>query len=795
MLIDQASAVGAAPSRALATPVTTPTISAPPDVVVGEATGHVTLPVTLSTASLTTVSVKYATASVTASTANSSCSNSRDFVGATGTLNFAPGETTKVVRVDLFDCQQSATYGFRSFTFNLATPKNATIARASGRIDITGDAFGPPTVAPGLYARSAIVDTDVGTVDVPVLLGGPSGVASKTTVTVHYATHNATATAGTDYTTKSGTLVFTPGQTVQNIPITIVNRSGSVPTRTFTVTLSSPSHAVVVQSQGVVTIGASGATAVTKPTVSAPPDVVAGNADGYIDLPVTLSAPSSTTVSVKYATASVTASTGNSYCSNSRDFVGATGTLNFAPGETTKVARVDLFDCQKSATYGFRSFTFNLQKTPKNATIARASTRIDITGDAKGTPTVAPGLYARDAIVDTDVGTVDVPVLLGGPAGVASATIVTVHYATHNATATAGTDYTTKSGTLTFGPGQTVQNIPITFVNRSGSVPTRTFTVTLSSPTHSAIADSTGVVTIGASGAATVATPAVSAPPNVVVVDTGGYIDLPVTLGAPSQTTVTVTYKTVNDTAFSGTGCSDAYVAANGTLDGPLNFAPGETTKTVRVDLLNCNVSGTFTFVLFTPKNATIARATESISVVTSATDPGAPTGVTAVGGNKSAVVSFNSPATDGGESVNYYTVTSSPGTVKASSAASPITVSGLTNGVTYTFKVTATNTVGTGPSSTPSNKVTPATASIAITTKSLSTGTVGVPYQATLKATGGTTPYKWSVSGMLPKGLTLTAASGKISGTPAAAGSFTFTAKVSGAATSGTGSAPLSIS
>jgi len=58
--------------------------------------------------------------------------------------------------------------------------------------------------------------------------------------------------------------------------------------------------------------------------------------------------------------------------------------------------------------------------------------------------------------------------------------------------------------------------------------------------------------------------------------------------------------------------------------------------------------------------------------------------------------------------------------------------------------------------------------------------GTVGTAYTTTLQASGGTTPYSWSISsGALPAGLTLAAASGTISGTPTTAGSFSFTAKV----------------
>jgi hypothetical protein len=77
---------------------------------------------------------------------------------------------------------------------------------------------------------------------------------------------------------------------------------------------------------------------------------------------------------------------------------------------------------------------------------------------------------------------------------------------------------------------------------------------------------------------------------------------------------------------------------------------------------------------------------------------------------NQSALVSFTPPADDGGTPITSYTATSSPGGIQGSAPNSPILVSGLTNGVSYTFTVTATNAVGTGPASTPSNPVTPAT-------------------------------------------------------------------------------------
>ncbi len=89
-------------------------------------------------------------------------------------------------------------------------------------------------------------------------------------------------------------------------------------------------------------------------------------------------------------------------------------------------------------------------------------------------------------------------------------------------------------------------------------------------------------------------------------------------------------------------------------------------------------------------------------------TIPGAPQNVTAVAGDRSAVVSFSPPANNGGSSILSYIVTSSPGGVAISGSSSPITVTGLTNGVSYTFTVKAVNSAGAGTDSTPSAPVTP---------------------------------------------------------------------------------------
>jgi hypothetical protein len=121
-----------------------------------------------------------------------------------------------------------------------------------------------------------------------------------------------------------------------------------------------------------------------------------------------------------------------------------------------------------------------------------------------------------------------------------------------------------------------------------------------------------------------------------------------------------------------------------------------------------------------------------------------------------------------------------------------------LTSQVTWTSSKTAVATINTNGLATAvsagatvisaalsgvtaTNTLTVQAAPLVMTTTSMPTGTVSAAYSAALSATGGTTPYTWSIaSGSLPGGLALNAASGAITGTPTNVGTFTFTAQVS---------------
>ncbi|MGD0882481.1 MAG: putative Ig domain-containing protein [Acidimicrobiales bacterium] len=207
------------------------------------------------------------------------------------------------------------------------------------------------------------------------------------------------------------------------------------------------------------------------------------------------------------------------------------------------------------------------------------------------------------------------------------------------------------------------------------------------------------------------------------------------------------------------------------------------TTQLAFGDTASCTVTGltngTTYYISIQSENAAGWSGRSSPRVPgTPSIDPGAVSNVTGVPGDGRVSLSWTAGST-GGSSITNYTIWYSSGGAytqfnNGTSTATSATVTGLTNGTNYTFKVYAVNSGGTGPASAPSAGVTPEGPDI--TSSVLGGGDIDVAYAVTPTVSGGTGPFAWSVDdGSLPAGLSLDASTGAITGTPTSDGSSTF--------------------
>ena len=507
-------------------------------------TSTLTFNVTLSHASSDTVSVDYATNDDTATTADG------DYVAASGTVTFNPGQTTQTVDVTVNgDLTHESD---ETFTVDLSNASNAGVADASGQGTITNDDQVPDIS----IEDQSVTEGDAGTSTLTfnVTLSNPS----DQTVTVDYTTTDDTATtADGDYVAASGTVTFNPGQTTQTVDVTVNGDLTHESDETFTVDLSNASNAGVADASGQGTITNDDQV----PDISIEDQSVTEGDAGTSTLTfnVTLSNPSDQTVTVDYTTTDDTATTADG------DYVAASGTVTFNPGQTTQT--VDVTVNGDLTHESDETFTVDLSNASNGNVVAGSGTGTILDDDASPTISVANASVTEGNVGDT---TLSFDVTLS----VASAGTVTVDYTTTDGSATvANGDYDAASDTLTFDPGQTTKTVEVIVHGDTTYETDEGLTLDLSNANSATIADDSGTGTITNDDAA----------------PTFAIDDVAVAEGATGITSLTFT---VTKSGVTQLGSSVHYTTSGGAAtagvdytgnSGTLSFAPGVTSQPVTV--------------------------------------------------------------------------------------------------------------------------------------------------------------------------------------------------------------------
>ena len=497
-----------------------------------------------------TVTVSYATADGTA-TAGS------DYTAASGTLTFAAGESARTVSVALLD--DDADEEDETFTLTLTRPSGAALADATATGTIWDDDVATPAkarftaVADGhggtaftarlefnqeiggvdaAWVRDTLVSATNATVTRASRVSPPSNVgwelhvepssaaasatlsiaaervlpvlpdgrvlsagdsvtvpgqslsvadgsadeggtaefavsldrAATGTVTVSYATADGTATAGTDYAAVSGTLTFAPGESAKTISVALLDDDADEEDETFTLTLSGAAGAAIAAATATGTIRDDDVTTSVTARFTAVPDGHDGS---------------------RFAAS----------FSFSEEIEG----MGYAWVRDTLVAASGATVGNASRAAPPANLVWNLDVVPLSPgadatlSIAAGTTLPDGRTLSAGDSATVPGqsLSVADGSAD-EGGAAEFAVTLDrGATGT-----VTVSYATADGTATAGTDYTAVSGTLTFAPGESAKTISVALLDDDADEEDETFALTLSSASGAALAVATATGTI-----------------------------------------------------------------------------------------------------------------------------------------------------------------------------------------------------------------------------------------------------------------------------------------------------------
>lgn len=328
----------------------------------------------------------------------------------------------------------------------------------------------------GSQPALSAIDTSVNESDGSASIAVRLSESSSQTVRVTAFTRSGSAQGGSDFYGATRTLIFDPGETEQQFPLTILNDVASEATETMSIILVNPVNASIADNSATVTIEDDDAAGGVRISVR---DLSVDESVGVARVAVELSQPSSNTVRVVAYTRINSATPG-------QDYYGVTSQLSFPPGSTRQEFALTILNdaiVESSETTGVRLVR------PVNAVLADDEATITILDDdSAGTVQFS----VADLTVNENTGTANVAIRLSQ----ASAQTTSVLVFTQTLSADAGQDFYGKTQRLTFSPGQTVRNFSVTILDDSVPEPTETVRVRLANAVGAPIGDDRAVLSI-----------------------------------------------------------------------------------------------------------------------------------------------------------------------------------------------------------------------------------------------------------------------------------------------------------
>jgi hypothetical protein len=524
-----------------------------------------------------------------------------DFTPLSGTVTILAGDGSATIDLTVIDDSLIEDNETVTVTLNTVTAGDADIsigATNAATVTIADDDTAEVTIAASDPAAAEPANPGQFTVSLSNL--------SDTDTTISY-TVSGDATAGTDYTTLSGTVTILAGDSTATIDLSVLDDALLEDNENVTVTLNA-----ITAGDADVSIGAANAATVSiSDDDSAEVTIVANDATAsepvnHGQFTVSLSNVSDSDTTVSY-TVSGDATSGS-------DFAPLTGTVTIGAGNTT--ATIDLTTLDDSLLEDDENVTVTL-----NAVTA-GDADISIGTANAATVTIADDETAQITIVATDAAASEptndgqFTVTISSP----SDSDTTVSY-TVTGDATAGTDFTALTGTVTILAGDSTATIDLTVLDDSLLEESETVTVTLNTVT-TGDAD----IAIGVSNTATI-TIADDDTAQVTIVATDPTAAEPTNDG---QFTVSLSHASDTDTTVSYTVTGDATSGDDFTpLAGAVTILAGNTAATIDLtvvddSLIEDNETVTVTLNTVTAGDADVSIGATNAATVTIADDDAA---------------------------------------------------------------------------------------------------------------------------------------------------------------------------